>query len=376
MRETLVSHRRERQRDGVSFVLFAALIAASACGGREVPVVLRPSVGASQAAPVATMPGPARARESAAVRDNAACEKCHEDVAASWRTSLHHQSNTNAAYRRSFAVEPMPFCRSCHAPEADPSREESAEVSELGVGCVTCHVTTENEVLAAPGTSTTHSPHRIVRDAQFGEPAACARCHEFAFPGRAARGEGDLMQSTMTEHRTSAAANVTCSACHMPRDASGKKSHAFVSSRDVAFVKRAVHITAERTGPTRVTIVLAPSELGHAFPTGDLFRRLELTAEAAGPDEMVLGSAQRFLTRHFRLPNQTIGRRLVSDDRVRGGPLSVELDVGPEGVAHPIVWRVAYERVAHPNGVDDADATVEEELVLGEGRLAPRAIGD
>jgi hypothetical protein len=45
-------------------------------------------------------------------------------------------------------------------------------------------------------------------------------------------------------------------------------------------------------------------------------------------------------------------------------------------VAHPIVWRVAYERVAHPNGVDDADATVEEELVLGEGRLAPRAIGD
>ena len=317
------------------------------------------------------MPGPARARESAAVRENAACERCHEDVAKSWRTSLHRQSNTNAAYQRSFALEPMPFCRSCHAPEAEPSREESAEVSELGVGCVTCHVTTAGEVLAAPGSSKAHSPHGIVRDARFAEPAACARCHEFAFPGRVPRSEADLMQSTVSEHRTSAAATIACAGCHMPRDASGKKSHAFVSSRDVSFVKRAVSVSAERSAPTRVKILLAPAELGHAFPTGDLFRRLEVTAEAAGPDEMVLGSAQRFLTRHFMLPKQGASRRLLADDRVRGGPLTVELDVGPEGAGHPIVWRVAYERVAHPNGVDDASATVEEELVIGEGRLAP-----
>ena len=36
--------------------------------------------------------------------------------------------------------EPIPFCRGCHAPEANATMPTVA--TELGVACVTCHVTT------------------------------------------------------------------------------------------------------------------------------------------------------------------------------------------------------------------------------------------
>jgi len=51
-----------------------------------------------------------------------------------------------------------------------------------------------------------------------------------------------------------------------------------------------------RTRSTRVEISLVPTGVGHAFPTGDLFRRLEVAVEAVGPDNMVFGKAERFLT--------------------------------------------------------------------------------
>jgi hypothetical protein len=160
----------------------------------------------------------------------------------------------------------------------------------------------------------------------------------------------------------------------MPR-AGGHRSHAFAASRDPALVRGAATVTATRPGARLVRVVLTPTAtLGHAFPTGDLFRRLEISARVSGvtlPEERV-----RLLARHFR-PGRSAGagllpRVLAADDRVGlagSAPSVVELDLGRQAEGRPIAWRVTYQRVEHPAGREERDAVVEGEIVVAEGTL-------
>jgi hypothetical protein len=136
-------------------------------------------------------------------------------------------------------------------------------------------------------------------------------------------------------------------------------------------VRSAADVRATRLDARRVRIVLTPKNAGHAFPTGDLFRRIEVSAEAIGPEWSRLSGAERYLARHFVTERRgTVAlRRLASDDRVGSEPRVVELDVGADGAGAPIAWRVAYQRVAHPLGVGSNAAVVEGEIVLGSGIL-------
>jgi hypothetical protein len=179
------------------------------------------------------------------------------------------------------------------------------------------------------------------------------------------------MQTTITEHAASAAASRSCAACHMPHGAGGRRSHAFAASRDPDLLRRAVDVRASRAGATAARITLTPRDVGHALPTGDLFRRLEISAEAAGPDEMSLGGAVRYLARHWELDPRKVGRRLVRDDRLAGGAVDIELDLGAAARGREIVWRVAYQRVAHPDGIDTREAEIDGEITLASGRLRP-----
>lgn len=331
----------------------------------------------------ARMPTPARARRDAAVAANQACEGCHEEVAREWRASLHRAANTEPAYRRAFAIEPMPFCRSCHAPEASSTEPEAEAVGALGIGCVTCHVTANDTlpgpgaapVLAAPWTrpgSPPAAPHGVIRDARFARADACAACHEFAFPTARGLSAAEMMQLTITEHRASPAADRSCADCHMLASGDGRRrSHEFPGSRDEALVRSAVAVEARRVSATRIAVTLSPANAGHAFPTGDLFRRLSISAEARGAGEVVLGQGERLLTRHWVFRPGQVGRRLLSDDRVRSAPVTVELEVGPAGEGRPITWRVMYQRVAHPNGIDMSDVELEGEIRVASGRLGP-----
>lgn len=316
------------------------------------------------------MPGPAAARMHEAVEANRECESCHEAEASEWRGSLHRRANVEPSYRRAFAREPMPFCRSCHAPESIPNELPPEDVGEMGVGCVTCHVT-DDHVLAAPlgddAPPRAAAPHRVVRDARFAGVDACGSCHEFRFPTAHGDDDASFMQTTVREHASSAERDTSCAGCHMPLREDGRRSHVFLGSRDEAFVRSSVRVTAERVSRSEVRIRLEPVASGHAFPTGDLFRRIEITAEALGPDYMVLSEAHRYLGRHWALRAHGEGRELLRDDRLRDEPMTVALNVGPEATGRPIAWRVAYQRVAHANGVDEADATVDAEIVLGSG---------
>jgi hypothetical protein len=149
------------------------------------------------------------------------------------------------------------------------------------------------------------------------------------------------------------------------------KSHLFGLGPDHAMLRAAVSVRALRTSSSRITLLLTPGDVGHAFPTGDLFRRLVVSAEAVGEDWFVLGEASRALRRRFEMRDAAPGltvRHLVADDRVGvGRPEPVELDVGDGAHGRPIAWRVEYQRVEHPLGKNESAAVVADSVVIADG---------
>ncbi len=159
-----------------------------------------------------------------------------------------------------------------------------------------------------------------------------------------------------------------------PPGAPRRRSHAFSASRDPEALRRAVRVEAARVGPATVRITLHPAGLGHAFPTGDLFRRVEVLAQAVGPETQLVSEAARYAARHFenRRRGFTSARVLTLDDRIDSKSDSIfDLTLGPEAAAFPIVYRVTYQRVENSRSVDDRDAAVDGETVLAEGALSP-----
>jgi hypothetical protein len=324
---------------GGSAILFARFVALVGGGTAEVPV---------------------------SALENADCVRCHEVQASEWEASQHRAAFTESTFQTAHALEPLVFCRGCHAPEADPRRVD-ASAGALGVACVTCHVR-DDAVVAGPGESATGSPHAIVRDPAFATTAACASCHQFEFPDAELRDDRELMQSTIEEHATSRFAERSCTDCHMPREADGHRSHAFAASRDAAMLRSAVDVSAERTDADTITVTLRAGRVGHAFPTGDLLRRIEVGASVEGGV-----AVRRFLARHFGRQRQRSGivlRGEIADDRVPadGTPRRVRLRVPGSG-GEPVRWWVTYQRVAHQTSFHERDAAIDGEVQLAGGVL-------
>ena len=288
---------------------------------------------------------------------NATCEGCHAEIASEWRASLHRASYSDPMYQRAFAREPLAFCTGCHAPEANAEDPGPSPTHALGVGCVTCHALSSEHPRLATATATATATDDT-----------CARCHEFQFPGTR-----ELMQLTVTEHRASPAASSSCASCHMPKveavEPGGRRhaSHRFGASRDVAMIRSAARITVAREG-SKLRFSFAPDRTGHAFPTGDIFRRLRLVADLEG-----IGGprhVQSFLGRKTKRADVLAGGEVnVADDRpfVRGAPAVAELEVGiPSG---RVTWRVLYERVEHPSSLDERDAVIEGAIEVASGTL-------
>lgn len=357
-----------------------ALAAASAHGSSGVDATttsapkLEPVLKADPSPAHARMPGrPARGRGAQAARDNAECVRCHEVEARAWSGSQHHRAFEDEAFHEAFRFEPTAFCATCHAPEASglPIPREAAA---LGVACVTCHVDDDGAVLATNETrSSRTSPHPVRRSASFGTAAACAGCHEFRFPGELhGDADGAFMQTTVREHARSPSADRACASCHMPTR-EGRRSHGFAEVRDPAWLRESLAVEAALVAPDSVHVTLTQMRPGHAFPTGDLFRRLEVGAEVRGPRGELLLRRTRHLTRHFHATAATRGRQLVDDDRVLFEPRVVELDTRPPPGGPPatsVRWWVSLQRVAQTfDGLDPSAAVVESEVPLYEGTL-------
>lgn len=138
-------------------------------------------------------------------------------------------------------------------------------------------------------------------------------------------------------------------------------------------VRRAVTIDALRTNATSIRVTLTPTWSGHSFPTGDLFRRIEVHADALGVDFQAVASETRYLMRHFAEKKQGLGvmRFVEKDDRPLDSKIVVDLDLGPEAARLPIAYRIAYQRVEHPRSERPEDSVVEGEIVLSQGTLTP-----
>ena len=369
-------------RAGVERWVARALLGFGGCLAACTPDASRVPPSAPSPAEPLLMPGPSprgRSAEAASAL-NATCTGCHREIAAEWRSSFHAQAQRDSAYQRAFALEPLPFCQGCHAPESDAFQPVPELAADLGVGCVTCHAVGDHVLAAAKMAGVGTAPHILSRTPEFASAAACASCHEFAFPDAALRAQPELMQATVREHDHSNTRGMPCASCHMPSVGEGAarhRSHAFPGGHDPEFVKGALSVQAQRCADDRICLVLQTGRVGHAFPTGDLFRRLEVSAQAVGSDYQVVGSAQRYLSRHWSEQRKlaTVVRSVTRDDRPSAAPLEIKLQLAGPVAALPVVWRVAYQRVEHPRSEAEQDSVVDGEIEIASGTLPPRSKG-
>lgn len=281
--------------------------------------------------------------EAPTARREAGCATCHAEEAREWEGSLHHASFSDGDFQKSFAVEPLDFCFSCHAPQAT-SRSDVAGAAR-GVGCASCHRTVHP------------AAHGSTARAEAGR--SCDGCHEFSFPDRA-----EPMQKTVTEHRNGSLGK-SCVDCHM-RPRKGGLDHRFWTARDPDLLRRSLAVDRARMQGGAVELALRTVDVGHAFPTGDLFRRIVVrvwTEDARGTitsdDETILG--RRFDHRHTGMG----GSLEVRDDRIFG-TRTVRVPVPPEAVRAAV--RIRYERVAvdtpQMTSVFDSTPLFERDLTL------------
>jgi hypothetical protein len=230
--------------------------------------------------------------------DSDTCTGCHVDIGAEWRQSMHRQSYTDAVFQAGYRMDYLSFCRNCHAPLSPADRDPQGLAATDGVACSVCHVR-DGRVLATRVSAAGERAHAMREEPMLGQSELCAGCHEFSFPDRTlvarpAFAPGEPMQETFSEWRDSAAAarGQTCQDCHMPwtgRGAGRHRSHAFLGLRDHAFVANAIAVQARATrlgDATLVRVTIDVSGVGHAFPTGDMFRQAELRVWPRGRSDL------------------------------------------------------------------------------------------
>jgi hypothetical protein len=209
------------------------------------------------------------------------------------------------------------------------------------------------------------APHPVERVEGFGT-RACVACHDFSFPHAESLGDKGRMQRTAGEHAASPARARECSSCHMPKTERGRGAHGFASSRDDALLASALDVkVAREEGAGRAVWTLASREVGHAFPTGDLFRRLVLRVRTPR------GTIEHAFERTFRATRDAAANYVrfeTTDTRlVAGQPRRVELAV--PGAAGACAWEVVYQRVTSVDQSPPFAVHVESETVLARGSI-------
>ena len=337
-----------------------------------------------------TAPGPApRLRSFDSAEVNARCAECHADIASEWAGSLHRMAHTDPSYQRQFVREPFPFCTACHAPEAIPTEPVPEPLSQIGVACVTCHVVGDHILAASKSDSGGHDGehHTLTRTAAMAGSEACAACHEFSFPEERGRDHPLMMQSTISEHAASSYRDRSCASCHMPvvpgtRDGA-HRSHAFAASRDEAMVRSAIVVDESPLRDGVFTLTLRPGKVGHAFPTGDMLRRLALRIEAVDETGRPVRRDEHFFGRRFgyRIMANVAPRRVLAADQrvgVAASPITVRYDASALSPGARIHYTLRYERVGDPTG-DDGRAVIDGSVLLAGSTIsiasaAPAAI--
>lgn len=346
----------------------------SGCAGR-------PAAEREPAAAVGREPGVLDLR--AELDDVRACGGCHPEITAEWSESQHRSAWSDPVFLAGYAVDRQPECRECHAPlQEEPSDPPpSAVAARNGVACRSCHA--RAGAIAGPVGPRAHGGPV---EPAWGQGAACDGCHEFPFPPATARRPATFdprepMQRTMSEWASAGAAE-TCQGCHMPwrTDARGRRyrSHRMLGIDDIELMTKAVRVElrasaeSHATHATIVELEVHADAIGHAFPTGDMFRVAELRVWPEGEPERAQTVAMR---REFGTVVRRDGEgRLramaaeVADTRPRPGrPLRRRLRF--EGRPAALVWSLVHLRLPLEHARRQGLPEDGVERLVAQGRL-------
>ncbi len=239
--------------------------------------------------------------------DARTCRPCHTEIYREWRRSLHRQSWTDPMFQAGYRRSPHLPCRRCHAPleESDAAPADDSLAADEGVSCAVCHVR-DGHVFGPEASGA--EDHASVASSAMATGDACAPCHQFNFPGPddmpgAVFDPHEPMQNTVEEWRRSEFADTPCQTCHMPLRTDGEgrryRSHEMRARRNPELMRQALDVDVQavrRGAEVIVRLTLRPGVVGHAVPTGDMFRALEIDVFPVGQPRR---RQRRELTRHF-----------------------------------------------------------------------------
>ncbi len=298
------------------------------------------------------------------------CGDCHAEIASEWKQSLHRNAWDNEYFAKAYTLERLAFCRECHAPLANPADEPSLEAQRIGVGCTSCHVISAG-IVGTHSMVAQENGHEVIGDARLATPAACGRCHDFAFPASHLP-EIDRMQKTMHEHAQSAHAAKPCQDCHMPVVPSQKgpphRKHDFRVFGNREFMSRAIVINQARIKDESLHLDLALGTIGHAFPTGDLYRRVEVRVMGLDSHGKTIGNPSSQILRRIFGPAFEGPNKVVPIEREDGrltGPKQLTLPIPKAAtrVRYEIVWQRLPPEMAKKFGMKMSD----HEMIVAEG---------
>lgn len=305
-----------------------------------------------------------------ALPSSSSCASCHPDEYAQWERSRHRVAATNAVFVDGLRQEPHVRCVNCHAPIPDgardllrtvgqhPSSLPATSMAHDGVSCAVCHVR-DGVMLSVAGRGYGHE-HR--KTPSLSDPAFCAACHEFRGHdvSNGVTTMNDLpMQSTFSEWQAWTKATGdrrTCQTCHM---SAGR--HDFVGTAP-AMLRDALTVTVEQVAGG-AEVVLASREVGHRYPTGDVFRHLTVWSVIDGRRQELLR-----LERRTDLVDGPDGARQVIawDTRlVPGEPRRLRLPAGTTAVV--VTYHRADDR-AEARGRVSYDELVDELVTVAVPR--------
>lgn len=243
------------------------------------------------------------------------CGRCHRDIFASWKKSMHAASVTDPIFHPIFqetlrvkGKKAAELCLSCHAPTTRISKDVDLKnpITSEGVGCDFCHSVKGINLSSSdpfeleptkkkwgPLQKSSTPAHETGYAEVFEQARFCGTCHDYV------NERGVTVLGTYSEWKNSPQAKegVTCQNCHMPKiegrivSSGGNPSqgnfihsHAAAGGHSASMIKKAVSLKiekVERAGDKIHAVVqLENVGSGHLVPTGLPTRKLVLKFQA------------------------------------------------------------------------------------------------
>lgn len=286
------------------------------------------------------------------------CQGCHFEAHESWQSSAHGQAFTNPVFQHAFSRDKKAWCLNCHAPLWNPDTMDAADIARNpdfttpyteGVNCVSCHV--RNGQITGPNDHSDRQNelfHPVSYDPQMKSEDFCATCHQFNFvqelePFVIYETENMPMQNTVAEYKhwkenyesVTGKTAKTCTNCHFSEKDHGLKSDAKSDLKE----KLIVDLKTEK-GPGenhyKLSFKIRLNNLGHHFPTGDLFRILTVYAYDRSGSEIY-----RY---DFRKEVRVVDRKVMRDTTLKPAPgkLYAERAVAGRLYTEPVRCEIVY----------------------------------